>query len=388
MTAVSADVSTDRPPSLAAPAPLVFTGEDGFIGAELLSTSTIDRVSDSWVDSVVTELNSGERALVSLSFAPDGPAVAHRVRPGAEGLLPLVASGPSADMVEHQVREVPSADAYAAEVRRALELIDAGPLEKVVLGRCLEVTSRPPLAPAQVVARLLEQRPGRYVFSLPLTDVTDAGNDVDGPVLVGASPELLVRRTGSLVASMPLAGSVPRIADPVVDRERADALRESAKDLHEHAFVVEQIVRELSAVCTEVDAPEKPELIGTDTLWHLASPIRARLSDSARLSALQLARLLHPTPAVGGVPIDHARATIADLEGERRGPLAGAVGWVGPDGDGELAVTIRAGMLQGEQLRLFAGAGIVTGSDPLSEVRETGAKLSTMARAVGLGELR
>jgi len=366
-------------------APLVFTGADGFLGAELLETRTATAADARWADNLVAGLRPGERALVALSFEPEGPAVAHRIVPGAgldagpRALAPLSA-GPAR---EHRVSERPSAAAYAGSVRAALGEIEAGRLEKVVLGRWLDVESSPALDPGQVVGRLAETRVGRYVFSVPLGPAPDA------PLLLGASPELLVSRRGRLVASTPLAGSAPRSSDPAVDRARAEALQDSAKDLAEHAFVVEQIVRTLELVCTDVQAPAAPELLSTDALWHLATPIRARLAPGVGLSALHLAQLLQPTPAVGGVPTTTALATIAELEGTAlddggRGPLTGAVGWVGPEGDGEFAVTIRAGVLDGERLRLFAGAGIVAGSDPDSEVRETAAKLSTMARAVGL----
>ena len=116
-----------------------------------------------------------------------------------------------------------------------------------------------------------------------------------------------------------------------------------------------------------------------------AATIRARLTAGAEgPSALRLAQLLHPTPAVGGVPTAAASEVIADLEGDLRDWFAGCVGWVDAEGNGEFAITIRAAVIDGPRLRLFAGAGIVAGSDPALEVRETGAKLATMARVTGL----
>ena len=211
------------------------------------------------------------------------------------------------------------------------------------------------------------------------------GAPAHGPILVGASPELLVRREGLEISCTPLAGSVPRAADPEEDARRAAGLQQSGKDLAEHAFVVEAIVHALKEVCVEIEYPATPELMSTDTVWHLATPIHARLADTADgPSALRLAQLLHPTPAVGGVPTAAANAVIADLEGDLRDWFAGCVGWVDGNGDGEFAITIRAAVMDGPRLRLFAGAGIVAGSDPASEVRETGAKLATMARVTGL----
>lgn len=359
--------------------PLVFTGQDGFTSAELLATSTAEATDAAWADGIVAGLGSGERALVALPFTPGGAAVSHRVRPSCaapEGAVP----GGRLDRFDHRWREVPSPETYAANVSAALERIGRDEVQKVVLGRCLDVVSSPALRAEDVVGRLLDARPGRYVFSLPY------GRGEQAPTLLGASPELLVRRIGRDVWSTPLAGSIPRAADPDEDTERAEALQQSAKDLAEHAFVIEDIVRALSAVCSEVHAPSEPELLATDTLWHLATPIRARLLPAASLSALRLAQLLHPTPALGGVPTSAALSVIDELEGER-GPFGGAVGWVDADGDGEFAVTIRSGLLDGPRLRLFAGAGIVAGSVPASEVRETATKLSTMARAVGVAGL-
>lgn len=359
------------------PDPLVFTGEDGFTVARLLETRTTESADGAWADEVIRGLEPNERALVSLAFVSGGPAVAHRIS-AAFGTRDGFTEPAHA---EHAVVATPSEETYADSVRRALVQIAAGDLDKVVLGRCLDVVSRPALHPADVVARLLATRPGRYVFSMPL------GAEPDAPLLLGASPELLVRRRGDQIFSHPLAGSAPRAADPAEDRARGRDLLQSSKDLAEHAFVVEAIVRALEPVCTEIVAPSRPELLATDALWHLGTPIRARLRSTNGPTALHLAQLLHPTPAVGGVPHAAALAQIAELEGDLRGPLAGAVGWVGPDGDGEFAVTIRAGVLDGDHLRLFAGAGIVAGSDPYAEVRETAAKLSTMARAVGLPRL-
>ena len=174
---------------------------------------------------------------------------------------------------------------------------------------------------------------------------------------------------------------MPRSADPDEDARRADALRASEKDLAEHAFVVDAIVHALKEVCVDVVPPTGPELLATDTVWHLASPITARLEDPATgPSALRLAQMLHPTPAVGGVPAAAAAEAIADLEGDLRDYFAGCVGWVDGSGDGVFAITIRAAVIDGARMRLFAGAGIVAGSDPDSEVRETGAKLETMTK--------
>lgn len=355
---------------------LLFDGDQTLAAADALATWT-GASGPAWADRVVGALTPGTRALGVLAFAPGGPAVMHQVA-GTTAMPAYPADSFAAH--EHTVTEHPSVEEYADRVRRALKRIAEGRLHKVVLGRCLDIVSDPPLEPGDVLGRLLVTRPGRYLFTVPLTaDLTG------GPTLLGASPELLVRRRGAEVSSLPLAGSAPRSADPATDARRAEELLVSGKDHDEHAFVVEQILATLGRHALEIEADPAPGLVATDTMWHLGTPIRARLAAGSGPSALHLAQLLHPTPAVGGVPTEAALATIDEYEGaDLRGVLAGAVGWVDGAGDGEFAVAIRAGVLHGERLRLFAGAGIVAGSDPDAETRETSAKLATMARVVGL----
>ncbi|WP_054682187.1 isochorismate synthase [Microbacterium sp. No. 7] len=354
---------------------VLFAGDTTVDGAVV---RTLRGAGSSWADEVIGGLAPGERAVAALSFEPDGPGVAHVVSGGTDDRGREAPSGDDPER-SHRIEARPTPEEYAANVRFALERIRAGAVQKVVLGRGLDVFSTPPLEPAAVLGGLLRRRPGRYVFGVPLDDGPES------PQLIGASPELLVRRTGRDLVSFPLAGSVPRSDDPVRDLERAALLAESAKDLAEHAFVVDEIVAMLRPHCVRIEADAAPRVISTDTLHHLGTQIRAELADpsSRALSALHVAQLLQPTPAVGGVPRRAALDVIARLESDR-GPLTGAVGWVDADGDGEFAVTIRAGVLEGDRLRLYAGAGIVAGSDPDAEVRETGAKLATMLGAVGL----
>lgn len=373
-------------PAALAARPLLFaSGEQAYVAREILAFHGTDDGSDpAWADEVLVALGPGERALCALSFASGAPALAHRVL-GSEHALQRPEDVGDGERT-YEVTEFPTAHEYAAMVEAALTKIADGSIHKVVLGRCLDVVSDPPLVPAEIIDRLLTTRPGRYVFSVPLVPGPGDGTaPVTGPVLLGASPELLVRREGLEISCTPLAGSVPRSEDAAEDARRAEALQHSGKDLAEHAFVVEAIVHALKDVCVEIEYPATPELLSTDTVWHLATPIHARLAAGAEgPSALRLAQLLHPTPAVGGVPTAAANAVIADLEGDLRDWFAGCVGWVDASGDGEFAITIRAAVIDGARLRLFAGAGIVAGSDPASEVRETGAKLATMARVTGL----
>ncbi|MEU4657438.1 isochorismate synthase [Streptomyces sp. NPDC023723] len=284
-----------------------------------------------------------------------------------------------------RVRHRPGPAAYTDAVRRALELIDGAGLRKVVLARCLELTAAAPVRVPALLARLVRTDPAAYAFA---ADVTAPG-DPAPRTLVGASPELLVSRHGATVVANPLAGSAPRAGDDAVDRDRIARLRSSVKDLGEHAYTAGRVAEVLGEHCARLDVPEAPEVIGTPTMWHLSTRITGRLRDPAdpACSALGLAEALHPTPAVCGVPTAAARAAIADLEPEDRGYYAGMVGWSGQGGDGEWAVTIRSAEVCDRTVRLFAGAGVVAGSDPEAELAETAAKFRTLLRALGLEDV-
>jgi menaquinone-specific isochorismate synthase len=199
---------------------------------------------------------------------------------------------------------------------------------------------------------------------------------------VGASPELLVRRRGDEVASCPMAGTVRRGTTPEEDDALTAGLRRSVKEAEEHRLLVEAVVAALAPVCVEAPVAGEPDVVRFPTVSHLATRVSGVLRTPAP-SALALAGLLHPTPAVGGLPRSEALATISALEGFDRGLYAGPVGWVDAAGDGEWAVALRGAQLQGRLARLVAGAGIVAGSDPEAEWAETEVKLRPMLAAVG-----
>ncbi|MEV0675457.1 isochorismate synthase [Actinosynnema sp. NPDC050436] len=321
-------------------------------------------------------------AVGAIGFRPDAesslvvPAVVRRAeapRPGGTP-APLAAS--------FDVRPHPEPAHYVDAVRRALELIDAGRIDKVVLARALDLRADTAVPVPALLSRLVHADPAAHAFAV---DVSAPG-DPAPRTLVGASPELLVSRRGDRVVSNPLAGSLPRVADEEENRRRVAALLASAKDRAEHAHVADQVAEVLGRFCVDLDVPAEPTVIGTPTMWHLSTRISGRLADPAdpASSALALAEALHPTPAVCGVPVGAARDAIADLEPFDRGYYAGLVGWTDHAGDGEWAVTIRTAEVSDATVRLFAGAGIVAGSDPDAEVAETAAKLHTMLRALGL----
>ena len=271
----------------------------------------------------------------------------------------------------------PSPAQYTGGVARLLDQIAQGKLEKAVLARSVSVSFDAPLSRVDFLRALARQNPQGFVFWLSLPAPHD-----DPRCLVGASPELLIRKQGRHVFSNPLAGSRPRARDPQEDARMARELDTSEKDLREHALVVEGLVESLRPWCRELRVPA-PALICTPTMWHLSTSISGELRDE-RCSSLSLARALHPTPAVCGTPQRAAQKWLRELEGAPRGLFAGAVGYTDEDGDGEWAVTLRCAELGPRSLRAWAGAGIVAGSDPWAEFEETAAKLETILRVLGL----
>lgn len=272
----------------------------------------------------------------------------------------------------------PADPAFCDAVRAALAAIEAGALRKVVLSRMLERTL--PVAPDResVLSALRKLEPQAFVFSL------DLGQEPGQPrrALVGASPELLVARRGSLVTSQPLAGSIRRSPDPEEDRKRAAGLLRSEKDRHEHQLVVAQVRAALEPYTTELKHEPAPQLVATSSMWHLGTQFHGSLRGDA--SSLELALALHPTPAVCGSPTTAAHRFLLEHEAFDRGYFSGALGYMDESGDGEWAIAIRCAELCGARARLYAGAGVVAGSDPAQELAETQGKMQLMLHVLGL----
>ncbi|PIS65409.1 isochorismate synthase [Corynebacterium striatum] len=273
----------------------------------------------------------------------------------------------------------PEPEEHLRRVDAAIATIQSSKLDKVVLARGVDIEFAAPVDPRFVAARLIDLSANRDGF---IADLSPAGRP--GAMLVGASPEVLVKKQGSTVTAFPLAGSAPRQADKARDHLAGQDLLRSAKDLHEHAFVVDHLRRILSPLCTTLDAPTTPELINTNEMWHLGTPIAGTLKDP-ELTALELALLVHPTPAICGTPTEAAQALIETAESDR-GFYAGAVGWCDSSGDGEYMVAIRCAEVAGDGLsaRAWAGGGIVESSNSQEELAETTAKLRTILKALGL----
>jgi menaquinone-specific isochorismate synthase len=254
-------------------------------------------------------------------------------------------------------------DTWRAAVLAALAAIGSGRLDKVVLAREAAVAAEWPFPRAELLRRL-ERRPGGSTF------LYASGG------FVGASPELLVRRQGRVATSRPMAGTVPQGDGAGAGADGLARLTGSPKEAVEHRLVVDAVAEGLAKVADRVQVG-RPEVVRLATVAHLATEITADLTGPLP-TALELAGLLHPTPAVGGSPRDAALAAIAALEPFDRGCYAGPVGWVDRAGDGEWAVALRGATLEGRHARLVAGAGIVPGSDPDAEWAETEHKLRAM----------
>ncbi len=293
-----------------------------------------------------------------------------------------LAGGPPLSRTPVSVELHPSADEHRERVAHAVKRIVAGDVGKVVLARSLDIVLDAEVSPVDLLDALAGGNSGHNAFGVDLGAATGSGS-----WLLGASPEVLLRKSGPVVTCHPYAGSAARSSDPVTDRAIADQLASSAKDLAEHEFVVDHLRERLSHLCDDVDAPSTPQLRSTGEVWHLATPIRATLRDPAT-TALDLALLLGPTPAVCGTPSDVAAQIIREVEGER-GFYAGAVGWCDATGDGEWMVTIRCLELDADRrsLRTWAGGGIVEHSDPQGELEETAFKLRTVLNALGIDGL-
>jgi salicylate biosynthesis isochorismate synthase/menaquinone-specific isochorismate synthase len=247
-----------------------------------------------------------------------------------------------------------------------VERIQAGELQKVVLAREVEVQAPADHDPAAVLGILREAFPECYVFAVGRGDAT----------FIAASPELLVRREGQRASTVALAGSARRSADPAVDDHLGEQLLHSAKDREENEIVARRIARALEPHSVWVTVPREPALVQIANIQHLGRPIRAQLTEP--IGAVELAGLLHPTPAVGGEPWGAAERLIPALEGLDRGWYAGPVGWTDATGDGEFCVALRSAVIRGPRAHCYAGCGIVRDSDPAAELAESEVKLGAL----------
>jgi len=249
---------------------------------------------------------------------------------------------------------------WESVVADAVRRIAAGELEKVVLARDLVATADADIDVRWPLRRLATDYEMCWTFH------------VDG--LFGATPELLVRRERGLVTSRVLAGTIRRTGDDERDAGLAGQLARSSKDLEEHEYAVRSVADSLAPYCSSTNVPEVPFVLHLPNVMHLATDVTGVVHDSDGASVLDLAAALHPSAAVGGTPTKVAVELIAEIEGMDRGRYAGPVGWMDTQGDGEFGIALRSGQVDGAQVRLFAGCGIVADSDPEAELAEAQAK--------------
>lgn len=337
------------------------------------------------VDDSVSIPGTGPIAFASYSFDPNDasevvvPSVLIGQRSGQTWVTVIHRSGEEPDPIgpgappsmpaSTQWRDgALSAPEWEKIVGRAVDRINAGELDKVVLARDVIAHVHGPLDKRWILSQLARAYPTCWTFEV-------AG-------LVGATPELLVRRTGDLVTSRVLAGTVRRRGDAEADHGLAQALLASDKDLAEHEYAVRSVARALATHCTDMEVPHSPAVLELANVQHLATDVTGRLADDAPL--LALAASLHPTAAVCGTPTERALAMIGELEGMSRDRYAGPVGWFDARGDGEFGIALRCAHVdeQAGQVRAFAGCGIVAGSDPERELAESNSKLVPIREAL------
>lgn len=317
------------------------------------------------------------RLTLNLAVAPDDDAAALMAR--VESLVERLSLDAALDERPHgsppagaagessaSVSSVASPSHYEQAVARGTEMIAAGELEKLVLAREVVLRRERPIDCVAALRELRERFPECTLFAIADAEA----------VFLGATPELLIRREGRRASTLALAGSIRRGSDEQTDQHLGEQLLASDKDNREHAFVVRQIERTLGRLSAWTAVGERPELVKVKNIQHLATPIRAQLTEPRPV--IELAGLLHPTPAVGGEPWPEAGEAIRSLEGFDRGWYTGGVGWMDQLEDGEFHVALRSALVNGDHARLFAGAGIVGDSDPAAELAETETKLEAL----------
>jgi len=283
---------------------------------------------------------------------------------GGDPLVPVIPEAAPAE-IRWQDGSL-TAPEWERAVATAVARIRAGGLGKVVLARNLRATAAQPIDARVLLRRLASRYPACFTFAC-------AG-------LIGATPELLIRRDGDRVSSLVLAGTAPRGGSPDEDAALGAAMLASAKDVEEHEYAVESVREALAPLCASLEVEPRPSLLRLANVQHLATKVTGRLASDR--SALSVAAALHPTAAVCGTPTDAAMDLIRELERTDRGRYAGPVGWLDAAGNGDWGIALRCAQLDGASARLFAGCGIVAGSDPAAELAEAQPKFRPMQYAL------
>ena len=259
--------------------------------------------------------------------------------------------------------------AWKSRVSIAVDRIQSGELEKVVLARDFIGVSTQKIEVRSILRKLSIDYPSTWCFA------------VDG--LVGATPELLLRLSRKMVTSRVLAGTISKTGNDERDLALAASLARSSKDLEEHEYAVRSVAEALEPFCTSTNVPESPFVLHLANVMHLATDVTGALAEKlTHVDAFTILEQLHPSAAVCGTPRDKAADLISEIESLSRGRYAGPVGWIDAAGDGELGIALRCGQIEENSIRIFAGCGIVAGSDPAKELAESEAKLVPMRSAL------
>ncbi|MGE7998487.1 isochorismate synthase [Lysinibacillus sp. NPDC093190] len=282
---------------------------------------------------------------------------------------------PQSLTIEHSI-DKPNRQQFNEMVQNAIDYINDKQFKKVVLARTLNFRLEADPQISSWLTNLMHKNKQGYIFSIETGHLQN---------LIGASPELLVKKEGNIVTINPLAGSRKQTFNEVKDADLEKELLNSEKDLHEHKIVVDYMCEKLQPYLSDIEFNKKPMILYTDTMIHLSTVITGKLKNDT-MNALDLAELLHPTPAICGEPQKQALAFIQETEPFKRGLYTGLVGYMDSNGDGEWVITIRCAEINNKDITLFAGAGIVNSSLQDSEFNEISAKFTTMLDAMGLKE--
>ena len=271
----------------------------------------------------------------------------------------------------NSISEVSGEGSFEKAVRTVLKRISESEYDKIVLARALDMIRSNPIEPLTSLNQLRTLYSDCYIFSIA---------NGKKQSFIGASPERLLMIRGSELKTEAIAGSAPRGQTARDDAELAKSLLNSDKDLHEHKLVIDSIARRLREIGIEPHIAPLPALLQLSNVQHLRSPINGEMPLNKHLT--DILAVLHPTPAVGGTPREKAILEIKKLETFERGLYAGVVGWFNCQGDGEMVVAIRSALINGSSARLYAGNGIVQGSDPELEKMETDLKLRALLETI------
>jgi menaquinone-specific isochorismate synthase len=371
---------------------------DGLVGWGTYATTTVSgphRFADArhwWqkqleklaVNNTVHGSGTGPVVFASFSFSPDDisvlviPQVVVGTKSG-KSWMTWIGSGPqpvlntAPDLLSNgqmQWSEEPQSDQlWKQRVSTAVSRIQHGDLDKVVLARDITVRSNAAIDPRVILNKLALEYPTTWKFA------------VSG--LVGATPELLLRLSRGMVTSRVLAGTISKTGDDAKDLALAGSLARSSKDLAEHEFAVRSVADAIEPFCSSTNVPDSPFVLHLANVMHLATDVTGALVETlAHVDAFTILEQLHPSAAVCGTPRPQAAQLISEIEGMSRGRYAGPVGWIDAAGDGELGIALRCGQINADSIRIFAGCGIVDGSDPEVELAETYAKFTPMRSAL------